>query len=272
MNEGCGTVGPDVVSTRPTRSLHVPDRRARCGWSRCRCHRARWPRRWVLVFQAAMLLVAATGVVAARLTVARRRSGRDGVVRLGVAPPYHRPFADRTQPPPFATAGGTAGASGRSREGWMYNNAGRDAIELSLRSGRVFRIGTDQPDELLEALRRGHASPCEWIRWRGPGRRDSSHRGCVAGRAAGDRRTAGARGRTPLDFGPVRRCARIGRWRRDRRRAPRRAADDHAARDPPNGAGCRGRGGDLRACSSRPSVHNRRWPPSWPSPSPSPAE
>ena len=36
--------------------------------------------------------------------------------------------------------------------GWMYNNAGRDAIELSLRSGRVFRIGTDQPDELLEAV------------------------------------------------------------------------------------------------------------------------
>jgi hypothetical protein len=34
----------------------------------------------------------------------------------------------------------------------MYNNAGRDAIELSLRSGKVFRIGTDQPAELLEAV------------------------------------------------------------------------------------------------------------------------
>jgi hypothetical protein len=36
--------------------------------------------------------------------------------------------------------------------GWMYNNAGRDAIKLSLRSGRVFRIGTDQPAELLAAI------------------------------------------------------------------------------------------------------------------------
>lgn len=40
------------------------------------------------------------------------------------------------------------------RNGWMFNIAGSDAIELTLRSGRVFRIGTDQPAELLAAIER----------------------------------------------------------------------------------------------------------------------
>ena len=36
--------------------------------------------------------------------------------------------------------------------GQMYNVAGLDAIELKLTNGRVFRIGTDEPDRLLEAI------------------------------------------------------------------------------------------------------------------------
>jgi hypothetical protein len=36
--------------------------------------------------------------------------------------------------------------------GWMYNIAGREAVELELRGGRVFRIGTDEPAALLEAV------------------------------------------------------------------------------------------------------------------------
>ena len=35
----------------------------------------------------------------------------------------------------------------------MYNIAGRDTVELELQSGNVFRIGTDDPDGLLAALR-----------------------------------------------------------------------------------------------------------------------
>jgi len=42
--------------------------------------------------------------------------------------------------------------------GWMFNNAGRDAVELRLRSGKVFRIGTDQPDELLAVLERAQTA------------------------------------------------------------------------------------------------------------------
>jgi len=38
------------------------------------------------------------------------------------------------------------------RNGWMFNIAGSDAIELTLRSGRVFRIGTDQPADLSAAI------------------------------------------------------------------------------------------------------------------------
>jgi hypothetical protein len=37
--------------------------------------------------------------------------------------------------------------------GWMWNVWGLDAVELELDSGRVFRIGTDDPAGLLAALR-----------------------------------------------------------------------------------------------------------------------
>lgn len=37
--------------------------------------------------------------------------------------------------------------------GWMFNVSGLDAVELELRDGRRFRIGTDEPDRLVAALR-----------------------------------------------------------------------------------------------------------------------
>lgn len=43
--------------------------------------------------------------------------------------------------------------------GWMYNIAGRDAVELELRAGSVFRIGTDDPDGLLAAVRSAVTTP-----------------------------------------------------------------------------------------------------------------
>lgn len=42
--------------------------------------------------------------------------------------------------------------------GWLYNVSGLDAVELQLRNGKRFRIGTDEPQrlcELIEAKRRG---------------------------------------------------------------------------------------------------------------------
>ena len=77
------------------------------------------------IFQAAMLLVAATGLVGARLTVVVDARSVTASFGWGIR---------------------------KVSRGWMYNNAGRNAVELSLRSGKVFRIGTDQPVELLAAI------------------------------------------------------------------------------------------------------------------------
>jgi hypothetical protein len=36
--------------------------------------------------------------------------------------------------------------------GWLYNVSGLDAIEVQLKTGRVLRIGTDEPDTLYRFL------------------------------------------------------------------------------------------------------------------------
>jgi len=38
------------------------------------------------------------------------------------------------------------------QNGWLYNVSGLDAVELQMKDGRRFRIGTDEPYELLEAI------------------------------------------------------------------------------------------------------------------------
>ena len=37
--------------------------------------------------------------------------------------------------------------------GWLYNVSGLDAVELKLKSGKVLRIGTDEPERLMSFLR-----------------------------------------------------------------------------------------------------------------------
>lgn len=37
----------------------------------------------------------------------------------------------------------------RTREGWLYNASGFDAVRLQLRDGRVVRLGSDEPQRLL---------------------------------------------------------------------------------------------------------------------------
>lgn len=36
--------------------------------------------------------------------------------------------------------------------GWLYNVSGLDAVEVKLKSGRRFRLGTDEPHALIAAL------------------------------------------------------------------------------------------------------------------------
>jgi len=38
--------------------------------------------------------------------------------------------------------------------GWLFNVSGFDAVELELKNNRKFRIGTDDPQQLLTAIRR----------------------------------------------------------------------------------------------------------------------
>ena len=42
-------------------------------------------------------------------------------------------------------------------DGWLFNVSGLDAVEINLASGRRFLLGTDRPDELAEAIRKGSA-------------------------------------------------------------------------------------------------------------------
>ena len=41
----------------------------------------------------------------------------------------------------------------RTPDGWLYNVAGTDAIQLDLHDGRHLRVGTDEPERLAEAIR-----------------------------------------------------------------------------------------------------------------------
>ena len=36
--------------------------------------------------------------------------------------------------------------------GWMFNVSGLDAVEIELASGKRFRVGTDRPQDLLQAI------------------------------------------------------------------------------------------------------------------------
>jgi hypothetical protein len=37
-------------------------------------------------------------------------------------------------------------------DGWLYNVSGLDAVELTMKNGHVFRIGTDEPQRLAEFI------------------------------------------------------------------------------------------------------------------------
>jgi len=39
-----------------------------------------------------------------------------------------------------------------TRDGWLYNVSGMQALELRLRDGKKLRVGTDEPEELRRAI------------------------------------------------------------------------------------------------------------------------
>ena len=46
----------------------------------------------------------------------------------------------------------------RTPQAWMFNVSGLDAVELTLKNGSRFRIGTDEPEQLLRAVERALSS------------------------------------------------------------------------------------------------------------------
>ena len=40
----------------------------------------------------------------------------------------------------------------RTPHGWLYNVSGWEAVEIALTSGKRFRLGTDEPQQLTQAL------------------------------------------------------------------------------------------------------------------------
>jgi len=40
----------------------------------------------------------------------------------------------------------------RIRNGWLYSVSGTAGVEVTLKSGKKFRIGTDEPDTLRQAI------------------------------------------------------------------------------------------------------------------------
>ncbi len=40
----------------------------------------------------------------------------------------------------------------RLSRGWMYNVSGLDAVEIAMKNGRVYRVGTDEPESLCNVI------------------------------------------------------------------------------------------------------------------------
>jgi hypothetical protein len=87
---------------------------------------------------------------------------RDGDVRSHFGPGFWRKRY------PLSEIAAVARARSEWWEGWgirvtsrgmLYNVSGTQAVELRLRSSTRFRLGTDEPDALLAALRNAGAAP-----------------------------------------------------------------------------------------------------------------
>lgn len=103
------------------------------------------------LFGAAMLLLVVVGMVAAQLTVTVDDSSVTAAFGWGW-PRRRLAWSEVVDARRSRRSWWQGWGLRKIRHGWMYNNAGSDVIELSLDSGRVFRIGTDEPDVLLAAI------------------------------------------------------------------------------------------------------------------------
>ena len=104
-----------------------------------------------LILLGAILVIVATVIVFNRLTVTV--DANEVAARFGWGWPkrviaFHEIAAVRQVRNKWIYGWGSRWIPG----GWMFNVWGRDAVEIDLTTGSKFRIGTDQPEELLAAF------------------------------------------------------------------------------------------------------------------------
>jgi hypothetical protein len=104
-------------------------------------------------FLAVWLLVIAVGLLMARLTVVVDHESVAAAFGWGW-PRRRIELATVVDATPVRNRWWAGWGIRKVSRGWMFNNSGREAVELTLVSSRVFRIGTDQPAELLAAIER----------------------------------------------------------------------------------------------------------------------
>ena len=104
-----------------------------------------------LLMGALFTIIGVTMILFSRLTT----TIADGTVTVafGAGWPFRRmPVADISQAREVRNTWWYGWGMRKIRHGWMYNVWGLDAVELDLPYGKKFRIGTDEPLNLVTAL------------------------------------------------------------------------------------------------------------------------
>jgi hypothetical protein len=114
---------------------------------------------WDPVMLGAGVLVAVIGILFSTLTV----EVRDGDLRFRFGPgPVGRrwPLADIAKVEVVKNRWYWGWGIRLTPFGWLYNVSGLHAVQITLRSGRRYRIGSDEPEALRAAIAQGaHVAP-----------------------------------------------------------------------------------------------------------------
>jgi hypothetical protein len=98
-----------------------------------------------------LLILAASYLLFGSMTVAVDREHLRLAFGLGIV---HRniPIRDIIECQPVRNAWWYGWGIRRTPHGWLWNVSGLDAVELTYRSGKRFRVGTDEPHRLCAAI------------------------------------------------------------------------------------------------------------------------
>ena len=94
----------------------------------------------------------ATGIIFSRLTI----TIEDGLLRASFGPGLtvkNVPLSEIASCQPIRIRWWYGWGIHLTRYGWLYNVAGWDAVAITLRDGRKFALGTDDPQGLAAAIR-----------------------------------------------------------------------------------------------------------------------